>query len=66
MARQLWLLRHGEAEPHDARSDDERRLTARGENQSRAAGRALAAMEIVFQAVYTSPKVRARHRAACL
>jgi phosphohistidine phosphatase len=63
MARQLWLLRHGEAEPHDARSDDERRLTARGENQSRAAGRALAAMEIVFQAVYTSPKVRARDTA---
>jgi phosphohistidine phosphatase len=67
MARQLWLLRHGEAEPHDARSDDERRLTARGENQSRAAGRALAAMEIVFQVVYTSPKVRARDtaRLAC-
>jgi phosphohistidine phosphatase len=67
MARQLWLLRHGEAEPHDARSDDERRLTERGEDQSRAAGRALAAMEIVFQAVYTSPKVRAREtaRLAC-
>ena len=67
MARQLWLLRHGEAEPHDARSDDERRLTARGEDQSRAAGTALAAMEIVFQAVYTSPKVRARDtaRLAC-
>jgi phosphohistidine phosphatase len=63
MARQLWLLRHGEAEPHDARSDDERRLTQRGEEQSRAAGRALAAMEIVFQAVYTSPKVRARDTA---
>jgi phosphohistidine phosphatase len=67
MARQLWLLRHGEAEPHDARSDDERRLTARGEDQARSAGRALAAMEIVFQAVYTSPKVRARDtaRLAC-
>src|SRR3954454_1844517 len=59
MARQLWLLRHGEAEPHDARSADERRLTQRGEDQSRAAGRALAALEITFQAVYTSPKVRA-------
>jgi phosphohistidine phosphatase len=67
VARQLWLLRHGEAEPHDARSDDERRLTSRGEDQSRAAGRALAAMEVVFQAVYTSPKVRARDtaRLAC-
>jgi len=67
MARQLWLLRHGEAEPHDARSDDERRLTPRGEDQARSAGRALAAMEITFQAVYTSPKVRARDtaRLAC-
>jgi phosphohistidine phosphatase len=63
MARQLWLLRHGEAEPHDSRSDDERRLTLRGEDQARAAGRALAAMDVVFQAVYTSPKVRARDTA---
>jgi phosphohistidine phosphatase len=63
MARQLWLLRHGEAEPHDSRSDDERRLTPRGEDQSRAAARALAAMDVVFQAVYTSPKVRARDTA---
>ncbi len=67
MARQLWLLRHGEAEPHDARSDDDRRLTARGEGQSRAAGRSLAALETVFQAAYTSPKARARAtaRLAC-
>jgi phosphohistidine phosphatase len=59
MAHQLWLLRHGEAEPHDARPDDERRLTPRGEAQSRAAGRALAALQMEFQAVFTSPKVRA-------
>ena len=67
MARQLWLLRHGEAEPHDARSDDDRRLTPRGEDHSRAAGRALAGLEMTFQAVYTSPKVRARDtaRLAC-
>jgi phosphohistidine phosphatase len=67
MARQLWLLPHGEADPHDARPDDERRLTERGEDQSRAAGRALCALEIAFQAVYTSPKVRARDtaRLAC-
>jgi phosphohistidine phosphatase len=67
MARQLWLLRHGEAEPHRAASDDDRRLTERGEGQSRAAGRALAALEVTFQAVYTSPKVRARDtaRLAC-
>ena len=64
MARQLWLLRHGEAEPHRGAPDDDRRLTERGEGQSRAAGRALAALEIAFQAVYTSPKVRARQTAA--
>jgi phosphohistidine phosphatase len=63
MANQLWLLRHGEAEPHDARADDERRLTERGEQQARAAGRALAALGLTFQAVYTSPKVRARDTA---
>jgi phosphohistidine phosphatase len=67
MATQLWLLRHGEAEPHDARPDFERRLTERGEEQSRVAGRALAALELTFQAVYTSPRVRARDtaRLAC-
>jgi phosphohistidine phosphatase len=67
MATQLWLLRHGEAEPHDARPDPERVLTPRGEDQSRAAGRALAALELTFGAVYTSPKVRARDtaRLAC-
>jgi phosphohistidine phosphatase len=59
MAQQLWFLRHGEAEPHDARPDADRRLTARGEQQSRAAGRALAALEITFQLVLTSPRVRA-------
>ncbi|HWH93495.1 MAG TPA: histidine phosphatase family protein [Baekduia sp.] len=63
MSNQLWLLRHGEAEPHDARSDDERRLTERGEDQSRVAGRALAALQLTFQAVYTSPKARARDTA---
>jgi phosphohistidine phosphatase len=63
MANQLWLLRHGEAEPHGTRPDAQRRLTARGEGQSRAAGHALAALELPFQHVYTSPKVRARDTA---
>ena len=41
MARQLWLLRHGEAEPHGARPDPERRLTAarRGAVAARRAAR---------------------------
>jgi phosphohistidine phosphatase len=59
MARQLWLLRHGEAEPHGSRADDDRELTERGRGQSVAAGRALAALGITFQDVFTSPKVRA-------
>ncbi|MDP9400630.1 MAG: histidine phosphatase family protein [Actinomycetota bacterium] len=59
MAQQLWLLRHGEAEPKTARADRERRLTPRGEDQSRAAGRAFAALGLTFGLVVTSPKARA-------
>jgi phosphohistidine phosphatase len=59
MAQQIWFLRHGEAEPHDARPDFDRRLTERGEKQSRAAGRALRALDISFQLVLSSPRVRA-------
>jgi phosphohistidine phosphatase len=63
MANQLWLLRHGEAEPHGTRPDADRRLTPRGEDQSRSAGAALAALELTFQHIYTSPRVRARDTA---
>ena len=59
MAQQLWLLRHGEAVPHDSKPDDERELTARGARQSAAAGAGLARLGVEFAAVYTSPKVRA-------
>jgi phosphohistidine phosphatase len=67
MAQQLWLLRHGEAEPHDARPDTERQLTDRGRAQSRAAGEALAALKVEVHLAFTSPKVRARDtaRLAC-
>jgi phosphohistidine phosphatase len=63
MARQLWLLRHAEAEPHGTRADSERRLTARGERQARAAGIALTRLGASFEAVLFSPKVRARRTA---
>jgi phosphohistidine phosphatase len=63
MAQQLWLLRHGEAEPHDARPDDERELTDRGRAQARAAGAALAALKVEVHLAFTSPKVRARDTA---
>jgi phosphohistidine phosphatase len=59
VAQQLWLLRHGEAVPHDSKPDAQRELTARGERQSAAAGAALARLGQEFHAVYTSPKVRA-------
>jgi phosphohistidine phosphatase len=67
MAQQLWLLRHGEAEPHDTRPDPERRLTPRGERQSVAAGRALAKLGLEFAVALTSPRVRAAEtaRLAC-
>jgi phosphohistidine phosphatase len=59
MARQLWVLRHAEAEPHDAAPDATRRLTARGEQQARLAGAALARLGVAFDAVLYSPKERA-------
>jgi phosphohistidine phosphatase len=57
--QQLWLLRHGEAVPHESKPDFERELTPRGERQSIAAGEALARLGLEFAACYTSPLVRA-------
>src|SRR4051794_39647352 len=53
----IWLLRHGEAE--DGSPDAERRLTEKGERQSRAAGAALRKLGVKPNACLTSPKVRA-------
>ena len=63
MAQQLWMLRHGEAVPHDSKPDAERELTPRGRLQAEAAGGALAALSAEFAACYTSPKIRARETA---
>jgi phosphohistidine phosphatase len=63
MARQLWLLRHADAEPHGVRTDADRRLTVRGEEQARLAGAALARWEVDFDAVLFSPKTRAQQTA---
>lgn len=63
MARQLWVLRHAEAEPHGAAADAARRLTANGEDQARVAGVALARMGVTFDLVLFSPKERARRTA---
>jgi phosphohistidine phosphatase len=54
----IWLLRHGDAE--DSADDDaSRRLTAKGERQAVAAGRALAKLGVEFDRCLTSPRVRA-------
>ena len=63
MARELWLLRHAEAEPHGSREDSARQLTERGERQARAAGVAIARMGARFDAVLYSPKLRAAQTA---
>jgi phosphohistidine phosphatase len=62
----IYLLRHGEAERGDG-DDAARRLTPRGEHQSQAAGRALAALGASIDTCLTSPKVRAADtaRLAC-
>jgi phosphohistidine phosphatase len=62
----IYLLRHGDAEDGDG-DDAARRLTAKGERQAVAAGRALAALDAKLDACLTSPKVRAAQtaRLAC-
>jgi phosphohistidine phosphatase len=62
----IYLLRHGDAERGDG-DDAARRLTAKGERQSEAAGQALAALGVEIDACLTSPKVRAAEtaRLAC-
>jgi phosphohistidine phosphatase len=58
MAQEVWLLRHGDAEPGNG-DDAGRRLTPKGIAQSRAAGAALAALRAEFDAVIASPRIRA-------
>ena len=62
----IWLLRHGDAE-HETGDDFARKLTAKGERQSRQAGRALKVLGVSMDACLTSPKLRARDtaRLAC-
>jgi phosphohistidine phosphatase len=61
----IWLLRHGEAE--QGSPDAERRLTEKGERQSRNAGLALERLGVTIDACLASPKVRAADtaRLAC-
>lgn len=62
----IYLLRHGDAEDGDG-DDAARRLTAKGERQAAAAGRALVSHGAGVDVCLTSPKVRAAEtaRLAC-
>ena len=53
----LWLLRHGDAA--EGSPDAARPLTEKGEEQARAAGRALRKLGVQPSACLTSPKLRA-------
>ena len=61
----ISFLRHGDAE--DGEPDLERKLTEKGERQSRDAGAALVALGVKPELCLTSPRVRARGtaRLAC-
>lgn len=63
MVRKLWLLRHGDAEPHGSKEDALRELTDTGRREAAWAGRALARLGAPT-AVLTSPRTRAMQTAA--
>ena len=65
MSIQIYVVRHGVAEPKDARAHDEdRRLTPAGRRELRRVVKGLKDAGVRFDAVYTSPWVRARQTAA--
>jgi phosphohistidine phosphatase len=53
----LWLLRHGDAAPGSP--DEQRSLTDLGRTQARAAGAALARLDVPIELCLSSPKLRA-------
>jgi phosphohistidine phosphatase len=62
----LYLLRHGIAVPKEdpeIRSDEERALTRKGAKRMRKAAKGLAALDIDFDRILTSPLARARQTA---
>jgi phosphohistidine phosphatase len=59
----IWILRHGDAEAGEGKSDADRELTEKGEGQSVNAGRALKKLGIEIDVCLTSPKVRAKRTA---
>jgi phosphohistidine phosphatase len=60
----LYILRHAEAEPAGQRGGDAaRKLTPRGRARMRAASAGLVALGLKFDAILTSPLVRAKETA---
>jgi phosphohistidine phosphatase len=57
----LWVLRHGEAEPHGTRADSERELTAHGREEVLRTAAELIGQPIT--AIYASPYRRAQQTA---
>lgn len=63
MVRKLWLLRHGDAEPHGTKEDALRELTEEGRLEASWAGAALARLGPP-DVVLSSPRTRAMQTAA--
>src|SRR5688572_14256674 len=61
--RELWILRHAEAEPSGPEGDASRELTPSGRRRAADVGRELAARGLRPARVVTSPYVRARETA---
>jgi len=62
----LYLLRHGPAEPRDtaqAHADRDRALTSEGRAKVKRIAEAMAAMELSFDRILSSPFLRARETA---
>jgi phosphohistidine phosphatase len=59
----VYLLRHGEAEPHGSRPDEQRRLTENGSRRLREAAPIFRRLATDVGRVYASPLVRAQQTA---
>jgi len=62
--REIWILRHAEAEPTGPEGDASRVLTGRGRSRAGDLGRLLAKRELLPSRVVSSPYLRARETAA--
>jgi phosphohistidine phosphatase SixA len=59
MSREIVILRHAQAEPHETRDDFARRLTAKGRGECAAVREHFAQQRVAFDRVLCSPAARA-------